>query len=265
MVADLFLRLFSRKRAQPSEPAKTKDPTATSAKAQPDTKERKTRARYSVGRAAHNDIVLDEDSVSKTGLYIVEYEDGGFRLIDTGSVNGVWIEVSGAWQRLNAPVDVQADDPIRVGQMATTVRALLRRGRSAVDIFVSYAREDAEAAKRLEVDLMGEGWKLWRDDKLAVARPFDQQLEAVLNTARCVVVLWSQYSVSSQWVRAEASIALERGVLVPVFIQRVDPPVLFRQIQGVLVDAIDPEPREAQIKSLIDKLHQFIGAPSRAG
>lgn len=47
------------------------------------------------------------------------------------------------------------------------------------------------------------------------------------------MVLWSNASVSSEWVKNEASHAMEREVLVPVAIDRVKPPLEFRRRQTV--------------------------------
>ena len=66
--------------------------------------------------------------------------------------------------------------------------------------------------------------------------------------ARSVVVLWSAQSTASEWV-SEAALAAERGVLVPVFIERVKPPLEFRRRQTI--DLIgwsgDPDPYAASV------------------
>lgn len=200
--------------------------------------------------------------MSRTGLYLVEYEDGGYSLIDTASAGGVWIKRGGEFARVTERTDVRADDRIRLGAFETSVRDLLNAGKDNVDVFVSYAREDADQALELEAAIARQGWKPWRDTRLGVARSFDQQIEKKLTDARCIIVLWSRHSVTSQWVRAEASVALDRGVLVPVFIERIDVPILFKQIQGVVVDQ---DAGEARWAVLFSKLEELIGAPSGAG
>ena len=52
-------------------------------------------------------------------------------------------------------------------------------------------------------------------------------IEKALNEAKCVVVLWSERSVQSRYVRDEATYALDRDKLVPVAIENVNLPFRF--------------------------------------
>ena len=49
-----------------------------------------------------------------------------------------------------------------------------------------------------------------------------------METAKSVVALLSIHSVASEWVKNEASVASERGVLVPALIDSVRLPLEFR-------------------------------------
>jgi tetratricopeptide (TPR) repeat protein len=70
-------------------------------------------------------------------------------------------------------------------------------------------------------------------------------IEAAIDQARCVIVIWSVTSTNSDWVRAEAAEGLERGVLVPVLFDDVRPPLLFRQQQACrLIDWPDLQAEE---------------------
>lgn len=99
------------------------------------------------------------------------------------------------------------------------------------DIFLSYAREDREVAERLATEFARRGWSLWWDQRLEIGRSFDKPTEQALAQAGCVVVLWSRASVESDWVKAEATEGRERGVLVPVLIEDLKPPLEFRRLQ----------------------------------
>jgi hypothetical protein len=62
-------------------------------------------------------------------------------------------------------------------------------------------------------------------------------IEEALTNAKCVIVLWSRESVQSQWVKAEASEAAKRRVLVPILADEVKIPLEFRRIQSArLID-----------------------------
>ena len=99
------------------------------------------------------------------------------------------------------------------------------------DIFISYANEDRKQSGRLASVLESCGWSVWWDRKIQTGQTFDEVIERELEAATCVIVLWSRDSIGSEWVKNEAAVAAERGVLVPAFIDRVKLPLEFRRRQ----------------------------------
>ena len=99
------------------------------------------------------------------------------------------------------------------------------------DVFVSYARPDEDAAKRVGAALRADGYRVWWDDDLPAHRPYGEVIEERLKSARAVVVLWSAEAAKSQWVRAEADAARSAGTLVQATLDRTIPPLPFNQIQ----------------------------------
>jgi TIR domain len=99
------------------------------------------------------------------------------------------------------------------------------------DVFISYASEDRERAAELACALEARGWSVWWDRKIITGQSFDQVIEKELETAKSVVVLWSKDSIYSEWVKNEAAVGAERGVLVPALIDRVKLPLEFRRKQ----------------------------------
>ena len=73
------------------------------------------------------------------------------------------------------------------------------------DIFVSYASADRDRARAVAQALTDQGWAVWWDRTIPPGRQFDEVIEEALDSARCVVVLWSKASVASQWVKTEAA------------------------------------------------------------
>jgi hypothetical protein len=114
------------------------------------------------------------------------------------------------------------------------------------DIFISYARADREKAELLARAFSKKGWSVWWDREIPPGQAFDETIENVLSSARCVLVLWSANSVASRWVKTEAAEGAARGILVPVLIENVKIPLEFRRIEAADLsrwrnDFSDPE------------------------
>ncbi len=101
-----------------------------------------------------------------------------------------------------------------------------------MSVFISYKREDAEAATRIAEALRRAGHKVWFDGNLTPGSGWIGEVDRNLRSARAIVVCWSKLSVKSENVLGEAKIAHERGVLVPVFLERdVSLPPPFNMLQ----------------------------------
>ena len=101
------------------------------------------------------------------------------------------------------------------------------------DIFISYSREDRVRVKPLAEALQNTcGWSVWWDVRIPAGQTFDEVIEAALDEARCVIVVWSEISIKSHWVKTEAAEGRGRGILVPVSIDNVRIPLAFRRIQA---------------------------------
>ena len=95
------------------------------------------------------------------------------------------------------------------------------------DIFLSYARTDQATARLFAESFEAEGFKVWWDASLHSGQTFDEVIEQNLRDAKAVVVLWSPRSVTSRWVRAEATLADRRNKLAPAIIEPCDRPIIF--------------------------------------
>lgn len=130
------------------------------------------------------------------------------------------------------------------------------------DIFLSYKREDAERAAPLVAVFEACGWSVFWDPHILSGQAWEARLGRELDAARCVVVLWSRRSVGSSWVLREAKAGSERGVLVPVLIERAVQPEEFRAWQAAnLVDWMGGATGHA-IETLIRGITELIGRPS---
>jgi adenylate cyclase len=95
------------------------------------------------------------------------------------------------------------------------------------DVFLSYARQDADTARGFADAFQASGFTVWWDDALRSGETFDETIERALREAKAVVVLWSTSSVASRWVRAEATQADRNRTLVPVMIESCQRPIIF--------------------------------------
>lgn len=105
------------------------------------------------------------------------------------------------------------------------------------DIFISYAREDLDRVRPLARALEAEGWSVFWDRRIPPGKTWHDLIEGELTAARVVVVGWSAAANRSEWVRDEAAEGRERGILVPILLEKIKPPMGFRAIQAAnLVD-----------------------------
>ncbi|MCI0420597.1 MAG: toll/interleukin-1 receptor domain-containing protein, partial [Acidobacteria bacterium] len=93
---------------------------------------------------------------------------------------------------------------------------------------------------------------------------FDEVIEKALLAAKCVVVLWSEESIKSRWVRNEASEGVDRDILLPVFLERVNPPFLFRRIQAADLSDWHGDPAHPELKRLLQTIGEKLRGESKS-
>ena len=100
-------------------------------------------------------------------------------------------------------------------------------------VFLSYDREDGSAARVIATALEKVGHSVWWDLHVRGGAQFSKVIEEALKAADVVVVLWSQSSIESAWVRDEAAAGRDSGRLVPVTLDGTPAPLGFRQFQTI--------------------------------
>lgn len=128
-------------------------------------------------------------------------------------------------------------------------------------VFLSYSRGDRPRALKVIAALEASGIDVWWDGMLTVGDAFAQTTEAALETADAVVVLWSETSVQSHWVRDEATRGRDRGCMVPVSLDGAQPPLGFRQIQYIALDQWRGKPSTAEFQALVQAVQSAAAAP----
>jgi len=104
---------------------------------------------------------------------------------------------------------------------------------SKLRVFLSYARKDQGTAQQLGHALQQAGMEVWWDTLIEGGAAFAKSIEAALEAADAVVVLWSAHAIASDWVLDEAARGRERQVLVPVTLDGTPAPLGFRQYQSI--------------------------------
>lgn len=126
-------------------------------------------------------------------------------------------------------------------------------------LFVSYSRGDLDRARPV-IDLLdAAGFDVWWDGRLEGGENFLQTTETALETAACVVVLWSATSVASHWVRDEAQRGRERGCLVPLTIDGTMAPLGFRQFQLLDISGWDGKPASPEAARILVAVRAKLG------
>jgi hypothetical protein len=140
-------------------------------------------------------------------------------------------------------------------------------GRRMSDVFISYSREDLASAESVAVTLEERGLSVFWDRSIEIGAAFERIIEKELSSAHVVVVLWSRDSVESEWVRAEAAEAVDRGVLVPAALDASSLPLRYRNMQTADLSnwrpgQVDNE-HDRFIKTIVSKARsEVMGATS---
>jgi formylglycine-generating enzyme required for sulfatase activity len=132
------------------------------------------------------------------------------------------------------------------------------------DIFISYAREDRPRAEAIAKALEEHGWSVWWDWNIPAGKTFRQVIQEQLDKARCVIVLWSATSIASEWVIEEASEGNDRGILVPVLIANVRPPLGFRSMHAADLTGWERDAGAPAFRRLCSDIEALIEAPAKA-
>jgi len=126
------------------------------------------------------------------------------------------------------------------------------------DIFISYASEDIAETNKLAHALETQGWSVWWDRSIPIGKGYEKTIEAALNEAKCVIVIWSKISVKSEWVRAEAAEARNQGKLFPLNIDGSKPPLVYRALQTADFSYWSNDETSIAFQQLVSNIRSYI-------
>jgi TolB-like protein/Flp pilus assembly protein TadD len=131
------------------------------------------------------------------------------------------------------------------------------------DIFLSYASQDRDRVRPIVEFLESHGYGVWWDRQIGLGASFDLEIERELDKASCAIVVWTEHSVASDWVRNEAGEAYERGILVPIQLDNIKPPLAYRRVQMANLVSWDGDAHSNQLDSLFAIVEHMVGAKAR--
>lgn len=129
------------------------------------------------------------------------------------------------------------------------------------DIFFSYASGDRERIAPLVETFEAQGWSVWWDRHIVPGTSFDDMIEQAISQAACVVVAWTEESITSEWVRREALFGLDKDILVPILLDNIELPFAFRRTQAAkLIGWTQQEQTNADLERLLQGIRQTLGS-----
>jgi hypothetical protein len=133
------------------------------------------------------------------------------------------------------------------------------------DIFVSYKREDEDRVAPIVNALTSSGFSVWWDRAIPGGESWRQTIVEQLDSASCVIVVWSHLSAgpSGAFVQDEAGRAKSRGVLLPIRIDSVSPPLGFGDVQTLDLVGWHGQPRDRRIQDIIAAARAVVSGGPR--
>ena len=127
------------------------------------------------------------------------------------------------------------------------------------DVFVSYRSSRRPAIEHLARVLELNGYTVWFDHALVAGEAFAPPIERELRAAPAAIVTWCSLSVQSDWVREEASLAKRLKTIIPVRLERVEPPLGFATLHTLDLSRWDGAPRSHVIDRLLLEVARLVG------
>jgi hypothetical protein len=126
------------------------------------------------------------------------------------------------------------------------------------DVFISYKSEDREWASKVDALIRSAGYTTWWDPSLQGGERYNDRIDAELRSAKAAVVIWSERSWASTWVKEEALFARDREKLLPTRIDAVEIGVPFYSLQTVDLREWDGDPSASPAKALLEGLERQV-------
>lgn len=166
-----------------------------------------------------------------------------------------------------------AQDRDTKGQKVATAMTAEGEDASAMrpyDIFISYSRVDADQAMKLRDLLLARGHHVFFDaEGIDAGAEFPDVIDRAVKGAKVVLGCWTPAAIQRRWVRIESRIGLDRGSLVAIALDKMDPEALPAEFYNVNVldmsgfDGSEAHPAWQRVLVAIDRrLKKTSAAPA---
>ncbi len=129
------------------------------------------------------------------------------------------------------------------------------------DIFISYSNKDRPWVEQFAKTLGAHGWSVWWDRDIPTGESFHAVIRQELSAAKCAIVVWSEYSVDSEWVQAEADEARKQKKYLPVRIDESDIPLGFTQRTFQSLVAWEADADHPGFSQLLKDIERLVKTP----
>lgn len=126
------------------------------------------------------------------------------------------------------------------------------------DVFVSYAREDHPRAEQVARGLQALGLDVFWDTEIPPGQTWADYIEGKLTQCKSVIVLWSQHSTKSQWVREEARMGREKAKLIPAMLDASPMPFGFGEVQAADLSSWSGQAEHPQWRRLAQAVYSAV-------
>ncbi|WP_421796832.1 toll/interleukin-1 receptor domain-containing protein [Haliscomenobacter sp.] len=128
-------------------------------------------------------------------------------------------------------------------------------------IFISFKTQDREYAFRLKEALNVSGYKVWWQEEIQSGQEWHGEIDKAVQETGAMVVLWSNKSMASIWVKHEASQGIARNVYTPVRIEMMEIENPFNRVQAVDLFNWAGDLNSPGFKNLLKRLNELMPPP----
>ncbi len=130
------------------------------------------------------------------------------------------------------------------------------------DVFLSYRRTDRPLIDQIRLVIEGSGLKTWFDEQIPCGERFHTRIRTQIEAATSTIVCLTKDAITSPWVKTEATLAAQRGTMLPLAfdLHEVQIPSPFAEVNVVHFSADTFKQENLQVKRLLQQMTERKGS-----